>query len=51
MGEKLITYKEVEVDELYQTAKLYNMLAFELKAITKDYYFDFELLSDETVLQ
>lgn len=47
----MIIYKEVEVNELPQIAKLYNMLAFELKETTGDCYFDFESLSDETVLE
>lgn len=45
----MIIFKEVSEDMLPQIAKLYNMLAFELKATTKDSYFDFESLSDDVV--
>jgi len=50
-GVKLIVYREAQTSELPEIAKLYNMLAFELKAVTKDCYFDFEILSEELVLR
>lgn len=46
----LFHFKELEISELPQVAKLYNELAFELKETTNDSYFDFETLSIENML-
>ncbi|MDR0271700.1 MAG: GNAT family N-acetyltransferase [Clostridiales bacterium] len=45
-----VTYKEADPNELPQIAQLYNLLAYELKTMTNDPYFDFETLSDEDTL-
>lgn len=45
-----IIYKEVDLDELPQVARLYNLLSYEMKAITNDFYFNYKTLSDKTML-
>lgn len=46
----MLSFKEIEIDDLLQTSKLYNELALELKSTSNDVYFDFETLSDEIML-
>ncbi|MDR0310513.1 MAG: GNAT family N-acetyltransferase [Acidobacteriota bacterium] len=45
-----LVYAEAELFDLPQISRLYSLLAYEMKEITNDDYFNFDTLSDEVML-
>ena len=47
----MIIYKESSLYDLPQISNLYNQMAYELRKTTNDPYFNFDILSDNLVLE